>query len=67
LDEEIFSAGIKEPRNSQQEKKVYAKMHGFCCDTKFKKRVSAIRKRGGGGGVRWVWKRVEKIKISVYI
>ena len=45
LDEEIVSAGIKEPRNSQQEKKVYAKMHGFCCDTKFIKRVSAVRKR----------------------
>ena len=32
----------KEPRNSQQEKKCIKKLHGFCCDTKFKKSISGV-------------------------
>ena len=35
----------KEPRNCQQEKKCIKKLHGFCCDTKFKKSISGVSKR----------------------
>ena len=44
LDEEIVSAGKRSQKLSTR-KKCIKKLHGFCCDTKFKKSISGVSKR----------------------